>query len=616
MPPKRNQKKSQTASKTTSKAPSKVSTPQVPGTPLEVLPPKPLGTAIVGINFGQTSSSLAIINKDGTADCLANDDGERQIPSVISFSGSQTYVGNPARLQLVRNQANTIVGFRNLLGKSFDQVKSIKPLYNSGSIVNKDGQPAFLIRSESDDAAANAPTEQLWTVADITKKYLETLFKYAEDFIGRKADAAVLAIPDWFTPQQTDILRSIVEDQLGVKILQFITEASASSIASDPANSRLNKPAPDANLLVLDVGGSSSTATILSRRNGLVLPLATSTDLTIGGNCFEDIIMEYFVKEFNKKNKTNLDLSDQKNHKSAIKLRLATEITKKTLSASNSANCSVDSLYDGYDFSGSINRMRCDLLLSKYFAQICKLVADTVAKSGLNKEEIDNAILAGGSTKLPAIKEQLIYALHPNLKIECPIEPDEIIAIGCALQADLIIKRYPLQSPQFSSEFQPSLGPTCLKTQCLSKPLGLLFPSDNPDAPAVFEGKRFITLLPAMTPLPVKKVFNFPVLKPGKATTLPIDLWQGEPHVMLADSSTLPNGQQAADEEDEDEDEEPERVFMIKPSFSIAHVDLPNVKEGGSAQLVLTIEGNKGTLAISSIAKGVETHTEATFTLS
>lgn len=616
MPPKKNQKKSQQASKATSKAASKVSTPQPPGTPSETLPPKPLGPAIVGINFGQTASSIALINKDGTADCIANDDGERQIPSVISFSGNQTYVGNPARLQLIRNQANTIVGFRNLLGKSYDELKSIKPLYNSAAIINKDGESAYSIKPDSSEDPNEKSTEQILTVKDITAKYLHTLLKYAEDFIGRKPDAAVLSVPQWFDSKQKDALRSIVEDQLGVKILQFITEASATAVASDSGNTRSNNPCPDGNILILDVGGSSSTATVLSRRNGLIVPLASCTNADLGGNHFEDQLMDYFVKEFNKKNKASLNLSDEKNHKSAIKLRLATEVAKKTLSASNSANCSVDSLFDGYDFSGSINRMRCDLLLGKLYAQVMKLVSDALSQSGLEKEEIKQAILTGGSTKLPAIKEKLVYTLHPGVNVDFPIENDEAIAIGCVLQADLIVKRHPIDSPEFLSLFESSLKPECLLVKCLSKPLGLLLPANGDSSSDVIDGKRFITLLDSLAPLPVKKIFRIPAINPGKAKSLPIDLWQGESHIKI-ENSQGPNGtnKPASDDDEEEEEDEPERVLIVKPTTAIAHVDLDNVQQSDQAIITITIEGDQGSLEVSSGKTGVENRTTATFSV-
>ncbi|KAH9462600.1 hypothetical protein Pst134EB_006488 [Puccinia striiformis f. sp. tritici] len=150
MPPKENQKKSQQTSKANSKAPSKINTPQIPGTPLEAIPAKPLGAAVVGINFGQSASSIALINK--TTDCIANDDGKQQIPSVISVSGSET---------------------RQL----YDQFKSIhgKALFNSAPIIDKDGKPAYLIKPDAGEESNNARAKQILTVTDIATKYLSTL---------------------------------------------------------------------------------------------------------------------------------------------------------------------------------------------------------------------------------------------------------------------------------------------------------------------------------------------------------------------------------------------------------------------------------------------------------
>ncbi|KNZ60696.1 hypothetical protein VP01_1516g2 [Puccinia sorghi] len=594
MPPKKSQKKSQQTSKANSKVPSKVNTPQPPGTPLEALPSKPLEPAVVGINFGQTASSIAIINK---------------------------YVGNPARLQLIRNQFNTIVGFRNFIGKSYDEVKSLHPqtLFNSAPVINKDGQPAYLIKPDSGEEHNGASTEQVLTVSDVATKYLSTLLKYAQDFIGRKPDAAVLSVPLTFDPKQIDALRSIIQDNLQVKVLQIITEDCAVAVAADSANTRLNKSSPDANIFVLDVGGTSSCATVISRRNGLVMSLNSMTDNRVGGNYFEDHLMEYFVKEFNKKNKTTLNLSDEKNHKSAIKLRLATEITKKTLSASNSANCSVESLFDGYDFSGSINRMRCDLLLKSSYDLILALVSDMVANSGLQKEEIDQAILVGGSSKLPAIKEKLIDALHPNVNVDLSIENDEVIAIGCVLQADLIVQRYPLDSPDFTSTLESSFAKTCQLVKCLSKPLGLLLPAVGASSADVVDGKRFVTLLSATTPLPVKKVFKIPKISPGMAGTLPLDLWQGEPYIKT-DSPLAKNGASKKetsgdDDDEEEEEEEPERTLVIKPTSAVAHIDLANVQEGDQATITIMIEDGEGSFEVSTGKSGVENQTKTTFTI-
>lgn len=615
MPPKKNQKKSNQGSKSASKVVSKAATPQTPGTPLEAVPPPKPSTIVVGINFGQTASSVSLINKDGSADCIANDDGERQIPSVVSYSGAQVYIGNPARLQLVRNQANTIVGFRNLLGKTFEQVKDVKPLYNSAPLINKDGQPAYSIKIQADEDSPESAQEHIKTVTEINTKYLETLLQYAQDFVGRKPDAAIFSIPSYFDAAQIEALRSIAEDKLGVKVLQFIDEATATAIAYDLANLKSGQREAQSNVIVLDVGGSTSTATALSRRHGFYVPLASSTDTRIGGNQFDNQLMEYFIKEFNKKNKTNLNMSDDQNHRSLVKLRLATEVAKKTLSASNSANCSVDSLFDGYDFSGSINRMRCDLLLSKQYTGIMTLINETISKSGLEKEDFHELILAGGSAKLPKLYD-LAQSLNSHIQVQSAIEPDEVVAVGCTLQARLTMQNYPLDSDKFKAEFTSTLTPECSAVECLSKPIGLLLPSDDLTSPHVKDGKRFVTLFDAFTPLPIKQSFQIALSKSEQSGQIPIDIWQGVQSLKVEEPK--PNGHnknEADDEDEEDEDEEPVRTRIVHPECAIAHVDVKDVKAGEKITIVLTIENRQGIVQVSTGSKGTENSVEAEFSL-
>ncbi|KAG0148121.1 hypothetical protein CROQUDRAFT_655247 [Cronartium quercuum f. sp. fusiforme G11] len=611
MPPKKNQKKSSQGSKNASKAVSKAATPQPPGTPLEALPLQKPSTIVVGINFGQTASSIALISKDGSADCIANDDGDRQIPSVVSFSGSQVYIGNPARLQLVRNQSNTIVGFRNLLGKTYEDVKTVKPLYNSAPIINKDGEPAYSIKIQMDENSSETVDEQIKTVTEINTKYLETLLQYAQDFIGRKPDAAVFSIPGNFDAKQIEALRSISEDKLGVKVLQFIDEATATAVAYDLANLKSGKRDPHSNVIVLNVGGSSTTVSVLCRRYGLYVPLASSTDPRIGGNQFDDQLMEYFIKEFNKKYKTNLNMSSDQNHRSLVKLRLATEVTKKTLSASNSANCSVDSLFEGYDFSGSINRMRCDLLLNKLYAGIIKLVIETISKSGLEKEDIHELILIGGSTKLPAIGEKVSLAINSSIKVQSALEPDEAVALGCTLQGTLAVKNYPLKSETSKDEFGSTLTAECTGVECLSKPIGLLLPASDLSSPHAVNGKQFVTLLEALTPLPIKQSFQLPFSKTGQSGRIPIDIWQGVPALKV--DELKPNGNANNDGSDEDEDEEPERTRIVQPECAIAHLDLQNVQLGDKITITLTIEKGQGKVQVATGTKGTENSVQTEF---
>ncbi|KAI9618979.1 hypothetical protein H4Q26_012238 [Puccinia striiformis f. sp. tritici PST-130] len=167
MPPKENQKKSQQTSKANSKAPSKINTPQIPGTPLEAIPAKPLGAAVVGINFGQSASSIALINKDRPQTVLQTMMVSNRYPVLSRSLGVKQSVGF----------YYSVVGFQNLQRQLYDQFKSIhgKALFNSAPIIDKDGKPAYLIKPDAGEESNNARAKQILTVTDIATKYLSTL---------------------------------------------------------------------------------------------------------------------------------------------------------------------------------------------------------------------------------------------------------------------------------------------------------------------------------------------------------------------------------------------------------------------------------------------------------
>ena len=191
-----------------------------------------------------------------------------------------------------------------------------------------------------------------------------------------------MAIPSDFTPVQVIALKKAAKEA-GIRVLQTISETSASLtayhstlIAELSATNNL-----DRNAIVLDVGGTSTNVAVVAIRDGLFTTLGNVTDSTLGGNLFDEKLMDWFGKEFTKKTKVPLEAS---NHRALMKLRLAVEVTKKSLSASNSAPCSVESLAEGMDFHGTINRMRFDLLAGTIYGRIIKNVEAVLEKSGVD----------------------------------------------------------------------------------------------------------------------------------------------------------------------------------------------------------------------------------------
>jgi heat shock protein 1/8 len=248
---------------------------------------------------------------------------------------------------------------------SYDEVKSVKQPYNSAPIVDSNGVPAFTVSING--------TPTTLTAHQVSVRYLSVLLSYATDFVGRKITGAVLSVPSDFSAAQIKATVAAAEEA-GIRVLQTITEAAASLTAYHSTlvgEEEKKSSGVDRNTLVVDVGGSSTTVTVVAVRDGLFASLATAHDADLGGDLFDAKLMDWFSKEFTKKTRIALAAT---NHRALMKLRLSVEVTKKSLSASTTAPCSVESLEEGMDFHGSINRTRFDLLAGAIYGRIVALV--------------------------------------------------------------------------------------------------------------------------------------------------------------------------------------------------------------------------------------------------
>jgi len=566
MAPNKKGVKKQQSNKATPVA-SGASTPAVRAEPVKA------GPAYIGINFGQSFSSIAVINKEGLADCIANDDGERQIASALSFNGEEEYSGVPARVQLVRNAQNTIVGFRNLLGKSYDQVKSVKQPVNSAPIVDHNGEPAFTV--QINDQATTL------TAHEVAVRYLKVLLQYAQDFLGRPITAAVLSAPSDFSANQVAALAKAAEEA-GLRVAQTITETGAALNAY--ASTEITEAEPlvaDRNTVVLDVGGSSTSVTVVAVRDGLFTPLATVSDATLGGDLFDEKLMDFFGKEFTKKTRIPLESS---NHRGLMKLRLAVEVTKKSLSASNTAPCSVEALAEGMDFHGSINRMRFDLLAATIYSRIVAKVEEAVAAAKLDPLQIQEVILVGGTTRLPALADKLYgFFNEDTTTLTAQIDPDEVIAKGSALHAVAL----PEDHKKADSVFARALNETTVSApSATAAPIGLT------------NGEAFFTLVEANTPLPLRRIVELDVA--SGASEVLISLAEGAASIEVSqpvkEEKSKPGllarltGSGAAASDDEDEDDEPEevRTVVVKPTKQVAEVKVA-VDSKSKAKVQVTV---------------------------
>ena len=227
----------------------------------------------------------------------------------------------------------------------------------------------------------SADTPSLVTVSEVTTRHLRRLASSATDFIGKRVNAAVITIPTDFTDAQRDALAKAAKDA-GIEVLQFINEPVAAALTYD---ARPEAKTADKIIVVADLGGTRSDVAVIASRGGIYTILATAHDYTLGGAQLDQVLVDYFAKEFLKAHKVD----PRENAKSLAKLKLEAEATKKALSLGTSATIGIESLAEGIDFTSNINRTRYELLAGKTLNAFTRLIEEAVNKADLDLLDVD-----------------------------------------------------------------------------------------------------------------------------------------------------------------------------------------------------------------------------------
>lgn len=499
-------------------------------------------------------------------------------------------------------------------------MKAVKQPCNSAPIVDSNGQPAFTVTIDE------KPTTL--TVHDCVVRYLRVLLSYATDFLGRPVTDAVLTVPASFTSAQTDALLAAAKEA-GINVRQTIPESAAALAAyqSTEITTEGEPLAIDRNAVVLDVGATTTTATVVAIRDGLFHPLATVSDSSLGGDKLDEKLMDFFGKEFTKKTRIPVEAS---NHRAQMKLRLAVEVTKKSLSASNSAPCSIESLAEGMDFHGTVNRMRFDLVAASIYSGIIAKVEEALKQAKLDPLEVQEVVLVGGTTKLPALADKLAYLLSESVRITSQIEPDEVVAKGAALHSLSLTKTFPSSNENSTELLRSSTTePSVVAPAALAKPLGFVLEPEQTDASKV----AFVTLMDRDTPLPARRIVDLNVPADTSAKEVVLALWEGEAYVKVTPRETKVEqakgllssmasavkgavGAGAKDDDefsDSDEEEEDIKTVEVKPTQAVADLVVPvdATKADKKVRVTLVVDSNgKGSIEAKQLvdgAKSVET---------
>lgn len=520
--------------------------------------------SVIGITFGNTLSSVAVAN-DGKVDVIANPDGDRAIPSALSYAGEDEYHGFQAVSQLIRNAPNTIINFRDYIGKPFDQIDTSVP---------HGAAPIAVGSGVGYEVTINGEKKTL-SVEEVTKRHLTHLKHAAEDYTGKKVEGAVLTVPTDFNETQRAALKSICADA-GIKVIQSINEPSAALLAY--LSSDETKLSEDKTYVVADFGGVRSDAAVIVVRGGVMTVLATAHEHKLGGVKLDAALAEYFAKEFQKKWKSD----PTTNARAMAKLTAELIVVKKTLSNVQTSTCSIESLNEGLDYHTTINRMRFELAARAPLSDMTAFVDKVVSKADLDPVDIDAVLLVGGSSNVPKLASNISYLFPESTTVVAPaldskaVDPSELIARGAALQA-LLIELFD------DEEIAELLQPIVVNTQHLAKPIGIK------DA----EGK-FVPILLSETAYPIKKLLE---VSNGDSAAVAIQLYEGERKIV---ETTVEAAPAEDDSEDEYSDDEPEVVRLVayEAGELLAELTVKDLKPNAKLEVVINIKQD-GTLQLS-----------------
>uniref|UniRef100_A0A7I4YHA9 Heat shock 70 kDa protein C n=1 Tax=Haemonchus contortus TaxID=6289 RepID=A0A7I4YHA9_HAECO len=376
---------------------------------------------IIGIDLGTTYSCVGVY-KNGRVEIIANDQGNRITPSYVAFAGDsgERMIGDAAKNQLTINPENTVFDAKRLIGRDYadktvqDDIK-LWPF----KIVDKNNKPHVSLK-------VGKETKQ-FTPEEISAMVLGKMKEIAESYLGKEVKHAVVTVPAYFNDAQ----RQATKDAgtiAGLNVVRIINEPTAAAIAYG-----LDKKEGERNILVFDLGGGTFDVSMLTIDNGVFEVLATNGDTHLGGEDFDQRVMEYFIKLYKKK--TGKDL--RKDNRAVQKLRREVEKAKRALSSQHQTKVEVESIMDGEDFSESLTRAKFEELNMDLFRATLKPVQKVLEDSDLKKDQVHEIVLVGGSTRIPKV-QQLIKEFFNGKEPSRGINPDEAVAYGAAVQAGVI----------------------------------------------------------------------------------------------------------------------------------------------------------------------------------